>query len=176
MKKINFISRYAAFFLIVTLITGIVTSCTEKDSDIVKPKTITDVILQNSEFSTLREIILGLDMADALRTENLTLFAPNNSAFIASGITSAAINSMNKDSARAFVYRHLLGTRYEYASLPLGVNKGLDKRYTITITKSTTSDSTVYLNNDKSIIIITKNVNADNGVIQVVSRTLAKIK
>lgn len=176
MKKINFIGRYMAIFLSVIVFTSIVTSCKENDEDIVKPKTITDVIMQNSEFSTLSEIILGLDMGDALRTENLTLFAPNNAAFVASGVTSSAVLALKADSARAFVFRHLLGANYQYTSLPMGINKSFDSRYTITIRKSPTSDSTVYFNNNQSINIITKNVNADNGTIQVVNKPLATIK
>ncbi len=174
MKKINFIGRYAAFFLIVTLFSGIVTSCTEKDSDVVKPKTITDVILQNSEFSTLREIILANDLSDALRTENLTLFAPNNAAFKLSGITSAKINSMTKDSARAFVFKHIIGQNLTYETLKTQKYSTLAEGDSLVITNRTTDPSTLILNGLANVI--TKNVNADNGTIQVVNQALVKVK
>lgn len=173
MKKINFIGRYAAFFLIVTLFSGIVISCTEKDSDIVKPKTITDVILQNSEFSTLREIILANDLSDALRTENITLFAPNNAAFVISKITSAQINAMPKDSARAFVFRHILNQNLTFESLKVQKYPTILKGDSIGVTQSGT-DGPLQLN--KRAFVITKNVNADNGTIQVVDHTLKIVK
>jgi uncharacterized surface protein with fasciclin (FAS1) repeats len=177
MKKINFIGRYTAFFLIVTLFSGIIISCKEDEDDVVKPETITDVILHNSEFSTLREIILANDLSDALRTENLTLFAPNNAAFVSSGITSAMVNSMDKDndkdSARAFVFKHLIKERLLYDNLEAKTYQGFVKGDSIIISKKG-SDPTLYLNNTASII--TKNVNADNGMIQVVNKTLTTIK
>ncbi|WP_159469559.1 fasciclin domain-containing protein [Dyadobacter sp. 3J3] len=172
MKKINFIGRYAAFFLIVTLFGGIVSSCTEKDSDIVKPKTITDVILENSEFSTLREIILANDLSDGLRTENITLFAPNNAAFVNSSITSAQINAMPKDSIRAFVYKHILNQNLSYESLKVQKYPTILKGDSITVTQ--TKDSPFLIN--KRAFVITKNVNADNGTIQVIDHTLKIFK
>jgi uncharacterized surface protein with fasciclin (FAS1) repeats len=174
MKKINFISRYTAFFLIVTLITGIVTSCKEKDSDIVKPKTITDVILENSEFSTLREIILANDLSDALRTENITIFAPNNAAFVISKITSAQINALPKDSARAFVFKHIIGQNQTYETLKTQKYATLAKGDSLAITSRTTDPTTLILNGLANVI--TKNVNADNGSIQVVNHTLVNVK
>ena len=177
MKKINFIGRYTAFFLIVTLFSGIIISCKENEEDIVKPQTITDVILHNSEFSTLREIILANDLSDALRTENVTLFAPNNAAFIASGITSAMVNAMDKDkdkdSARAFVYKHIVGERLLYDNLKIKKYGSLVKGDSIAVSQA--AGTTTFILN-KTANIITKNVNADNGMIQVVNKTLATVK
>jgi uncharacterized surface protein with fasciclin (FAS1) repeats len=177
MKKINFIGRYTAFFLIITLFSGIIISCKENDEDIIKPETITDVILHNSEFSTLREIILANDLSDALRTENLTLFAPNNAAFVASGITSAMVNAMDKDkdkdSARAFIFKHLIKERLLYDNLEAKTYQGFMKGDSVIISRQG-SDPTLILN--KTANIITKNVNADNGMIQVVNRTLTTVK
>jgi uncharacterized surface protein with fasciclin (FAS1) repeats len=173
MKKINFNGRFTAFFLIITLLSGIAISCKEDEDDVVKPQTITDVILHNEEFSTLREIILANDLSDALRTENLTLFAPNNAAFIASGVTSSMVNGMKKDSARAFVFRHMLGERLLYDNIEKKAYKGFVKGDSIVVSTLGT-DPAFYLN--KRATITTKNVNADNGVIQVVSRTLTTVK
>jgi uncharacterized surface protein with fasciclin (FAS1) repeats len=177
MKKINFIGRYTAFFLIVTLFSGIIISCKENEEDVVKPETITDVILHNNEFSTLREIILANDLSDALRTENLTLFAPNDAAFIASGITSAMVNAMDKDkdkdSARAFVFKHLIKERLLYDNLETKKYGSLVKGDSIIVTQPANTTS-LLLNGTANII--TKNVNADNGMIQVVNKALVKIK
>lgn len=172
MKKINFIGRYTAFFLIVALFCGIITSCKEKDEDIVKPETITDVILHNAEFSTLREIILANDLSDALRTENITLFAPNDAAFRLSDITSAKVNAMPKDSARDFVFKHILKQNLTYETLKAQKYSTLVEGDSITITQS--KDAPFRLN--KLASVITKNVNADNGMIHVIDHSLVNVK
>ena len=174
MKKINFIGRYTAIFLSVILFSSIVTSCKENEDDIVKPKTITDVILQNSEFSILREIILGADMSDDLRGENITLFAPNDAAFRASSITSALVLA-KPDSARAFVLKHIIKENLSYNLLKAapGNHKSVLDGYNVFVKTATSSDSTVTVNGAN---IITRNVNADNGTIQVVNKTLVTVK
>ncbi|WP_221390119.1 fasciclin domain-containing protein [Dyadobacter sp. NIV53] len=168
MKKINFVSRYRAFFLIAVLFSGTIFSCSESDKDLVKPKTITDVIFENEQFSILKEIIVSTKMGDALRTDELTVFAPNNAAFLSSGVSAGSITSQTPDSAMSFVKYHILGKRYEFASLKTGENKALNKGY-LKILK--TADSTITVNR---AVIITKNINAANGVIHVVDRVLTE--
>ena len=126
MKKIDFVSRYKAFFLIAILFSGVILSCSESDKDLVKPKTITDVIFENEQFSILKEIIVGAKMGDALRTDELTLFAPNNAAFLRSGIRADSILAL--DSAESFVKYHILGKPYKFSGLKTGKNVNLDKK------------------------------------------------
>jgi uncharacterized surface protein with fasciclin (FAS1) repeats len=166
MKKNNFIDRSKALFLTVVLFSGIVLSCQESEKDLVKPKTITDVIMENGQFSILREIVLGTKMADALRTENLTLFAPNDAAFKSANITAASIISLPKDSAASFIDYHILTGVSKSSQLKTGLNIALNKQG-LTITRG--ADSTITVNKAK---IITKDVNADNGVIHIVDKLL----
>ena len=166
MKKNNFISRSKALFLIAVLFSGVVLSCQENEKDLVKPKTITDVILENSQFSILREIILGTKMADALRTENLTLFAPNDAAFQKANITAANVISWPKDSAASFIDYHILAGVSKFSQLKTGTNIALN-RQNFTIARG--ADSTITVNKAK---IVTKDVNADNGVIHIVDQLL----
>ncbi len=173
MKKINFIGRYMAIFLSVIVFTSIVTSCKENDEDIVKPKTITDVIMQNDEFSILREIILDNNLSDEFRTENLTLFAPNNAAFINSAVTAAMVNALPDSLARKFVFKHTLKGKIKYEELVEQTYDGYIEGDSLVVKKASTSDTTLRIN---GATVSTKNLNADNGIIQVVSRVLVPVK
>ncbi|SEJ63586.1 Uncaracterized surface protein containing fasciclin (FAS1) repeats [Dyadobacter koreensis] len=173
MKKINFIGRYVAFFLSVTVFTSIVTSCKENDDDIVKPKTITDVIMQNDEFSILREIILDNNLSDEFRTENLTLFAPNNAAFINSSVTAAMVNALPDSLARKFVFKHSLKGKIRYEELKEQTYDGYIAGDSLIVKKASISDTSLTIN---GATVSTKNINADNGIIQVVSRVLVPVR
>jgi len=169
MKKNHCIERYLTFFLIAILFSGALFSCKEGDDDRIKPKTITDVILENDQFSILRDIMLYTGMSDALRTDELTVFAPNNNSFGKAGIfSSSAITSMREDSARLFLQNHILPKqRLGYSQLTPGTQVSINKN-TLIITRI---DSTLSVN--KSDIII-RNVNAANGVIHVIDSVLIR--
>ncbi len=165
--------RYQALFLFGGLICATIVSCKEKDKDVLKPKTVTDIILENNDFTILREIVKFAGMTDALRTENLTIFAPNDAAFRSSNITNASeITSQPKDSAIAFVKHHIIDAKksYTYNELPKGKVKVLDGS-TIDIGTTSVTDTTLMINR---AYIILKNVSAANGYIHVVDRTLKK--
>jgi uncharacterized surface protein with fasciclin (FAS1) repeats len=171
MKKNSFVGHYTALFLFVLLVGAAVISCKEKDKDVVKPKTITDIILENNDFTILREIVKAAGMTDALRTDNITLFAPNDAAFRSSNITNASvITSLPKDSSIAFIKHHVLDAKkaYTYKELPKGDVKVLDGK-TVKIQTVSSSDTTLMINR---AYVILKNVSAANGYIQVVDRTL----
>ena len=169
MKKNRFIGLAGTFFLLITLVSGIIVSCKEKDEDIVKPKTITDIILENDQFSILREIVFYTKMTDALRTDELTFFAPSNDAFGKANIFSASvITSMPVDSARLFINSHIIGKKkLDFEKLTAGRQESLSGD-TLTITKI---DSSVAIN--KSDIVI-KDVKADNGIIHVIDSVAVK--
>lgn len=166
MKKNSLIGRSASFFLSMFILSIVLISCDNEDSDAVKPKTIADMILESGDFTIFKEIMRAGEMTDALRTENLTFLAPNDAAFKRSGISDAsAITSQTKDSIRSFVNYHMLAGRIEAANLKVGPQKAINQEL-VYITKK---DSTITIN--KADILL-KNVNADNGIIHVIGRTL----
>ncbi|NIJ51347.1 fasciclin domain-containing protein [Dyadobacter arcticus] len=168
MKKNRFVGRFATFFLTVALLSSAVYSCKEKNEDIVKPITITDIILQNEQFSMLRDIMLYAGMSDAMRTENYTLFAPNNNAFGKANIfNSSAITSLPKDSARLFIQNHIVKKSFPYIDLKVGNQESVNRKK-LTITKV---DSLININ--KSEILI-KDVKAANGLIHVIDSLLVR--
>ena len=169
MKKNSFIGSYVTLFLLSALTGSSIFSCKEKNKDVIKPKTITDIILENNDFTILREIIKGTGMTDALRSQEFTLFAPNDAAFRSSNITNASvITSLPKDSALSFVKYHILAKRTEYKDLQKGPLKMLNGK-TVLVSKTGSSDSITVIGR---AYVILKNLNADNGVIHVIDRTL----
>lgn len=171
MKKYGSVRLGKAFFLMTILFATTFTACQEKEEDRVKPKTITDVLLENDQFSILREIVQYAGMSDALRTTEMTIFAPNNGAFGKAGIFSAApITGLPKDSVILFLSNHIVGSQVlKYSNLTAGTLKPL-KGATLRVSKI---DSTVSINASDIII---RDVNADNGAIQVIDSVLVNFR
>ncbi|MEO6284861.1 MAG: fasciclin domain-containing protein [Dyadobacter sp.] len=167
MKKNRFAGRCVRFFLGVVVFSTAVFSCKESADDLLKPKTITDVIIENEQFSILREIVSYAKMNDALRTEELTLFAPDNNAFGKANIFSSS-KYTNKDTAQAFIENHIIVKKViKYVDFKASVEKSKNKK-DLSITKI---DSIVAIN--KSDIVI-RDVHADNGIIQVIDSLVVK--
>jgi uncharacterized surface protein with fasciclin (FAS1) repeats len=167
MKKNRFAGRCVRFFLSVVVFSTAVFSCKESKEDLLKPKTINDVIIENQQFSILREIVRYADMGDALRTDNITFFAPDNAAFGKANISSSS-NYTDKATAKAFLQNHMIAKEIiDYDKLKAGVKKSLNNK-DLSITKI---DSVVAIN--KSDIVI-KNVHADNGIIHVIDSLVVR--
>ncbi len=96
-------------------------ACSKKSTD-AQPKTITDVVLENAEFSILKSGVLYAGIGDALKATNLTLFAPNDAAFLASGITTASLTALPKDSVKKILLYHVLFAKTLVADIPAGTN------------------------------------------------------
>ncbi|KQS33076.1 fasciclin domain-containing protein [Dyadobacter sp. Leaf189] len=167
MKKNRFVGRWATFFLIAISISATVLSCKEDSKDLVKPKTITDVILENEQFSILRDLMIHAGMSDALRTENLTVFAPDNNAFGKANISASLITQLPKDSAKLFLQNHILKNKTKLSDLKVGEQLTLN-RVKVNIARV---DSIVSIN--KADVVI-PNVNADNGVIHVIDSVVVR--
>jgi uncharacterized surface protein with fasciclin (FAS1) repeats len=168
MKKTQVTGRYKAYFLFALLFSGTLFSCEESNKDVVKPKTITEVISENEQFSTLNEIVTGAKASDALRTENFTLFAPNNAAFLRAGLSATQVLSWPKDSVVSFINYHILPQRKTATDLKAGKYKMLNGQE-LTIQKG--QDTTIVTINNNAVII-QKNINTDGGIIQVVDQLL----
>ncbi len=107
--------------LVVTCLLVLLTGCQKNDDTVAVPKTITDRILEDSQFSLLRVAINHAGVSDALKGANLTLFAPNDAAFQASGLGSeAAIKALPKEQLKNTVLYHLLSSPVAVAKIPAG--------------------------------------------------------
>ena len=99
MKFINFI----ALALFATILFP---SCND-DSD--ETKTIVDLVVENPDFSILEAAVLHAGIADALKSNSITVFAPDNEAFKTIGIESEAdIRALDKTTVAAILQYHVI--------------------------------------------------------------------
>jgi uncharacterized surface protein with fasciclin (FAS1) repeats len=92
MKKASIIR---VSLLAITALALITVSCNDDEPDTQPNPTITDLVVNDPNFSILEAAVVKANLADALATSNpITVFAPDNAAFTAAGITEAAIASL----------------------------------------------------------------------------------
>jgi uncharacterized surface protein with fasciclin (FAS1) repeats len=143
------------------------TSC-DKDDPIVT-NTVTDVVVKNDNFSTLESAVIKANLQATLSgTGPFTVFAPDNAAFTASGITSTVLNSLTQAQASNIILYHAIGAKILAADVPAGPNAKVTTASgdSVFVTRNATG---VYVNGIK---VNTADVAADNGVIHVVGRVL----
>ena len=144
--------------------------CQKKEEAVATPQTITDRILEDDQFSLLRSAVVYAGVGDALKAGNLTLFAPNDAAFQASGISSVAgILAIPKEQLRSLVLYHLLYGRASASAIPSGLNSvQMANQGTAFINKS--SDASIYINNAR---LTQTDIAVANGYIHVLDRLLS---
>ncbi len=143
------------------------TSC-DKDEDPVS-NTITDVVVNNASFSTLEAAVLKANLQTTLSgTGPFTVFAPNDAAFTASGITSATLNTLTPAQVSNILLYHTIPARILAADVPAGPNAKVVTASgdSVFVTKNA---SGVFIN---GIQVSSADVAADNGVIHVIGRVL----
>ena len=146
-------------------------SCNKDDDPVVVTNTITDVVSTNASFSVLKEAVVKANLATTLSgTGPFTVFAPDNTAFAAAGITSATVTTLSSTVLSDLLLYHTLPSKIPAASVPAGPNAkvvtvGGDSVFV------TRNASGVYVNGIK---VVTADVAADNGVIHVLAKALNK--
>lgn len=145
------------------------TSC-QKDDDVpVTPvsNTITDVVVKSDDFSTLEAAVLKAKLEDTLKAAGpFTVFAPDNAAFAASGITSIA--GFTEAQLKSILLYHTLKTRILAAGVPAGPNAKV----------TTASGDSVFVTSKSSGVFINgikvtqADIITDNGVIHRINRVL----
>ena len=157
--------RILLFFL---LLLGLL-NCTKTDTAVATPQTITDRILEDSQFSLLRAAIAYAGISDMLKGGNLTLFAPNDAAFQAAGFgTPAAISSLPKEQVKTLLLYHLLYGSVAASAIPSGFNPVATASKGIAFFNKT-SDSKVFVNNAQ---VIQSDIAVANGYMHTLDRVL----
>ncbi|TMI90982.1 MAG: fasciclin domain-containing protein [Bacteroidetes bacterium] len=165
MKKKSFFINSAMLVVMGSLIFS---SC-KKDDTAAKSNTITDVVVSGSSFTTLESAVIKADLQATLSgTGPFTVFAPDDAAFTASGITTAVLNSLTATQVKNILLYHTIGSKILAADVPAGPNAkvitaGGDSVF---VTKNATG---VYINGIK---VNTADVPADNGVIHIIGKVL----
>lgn len=167
MKKVNSGLPFAMKILLSALLLTAMAAC-NKDKE-VNPMTITDIVLENNDFTILRTVVTYAGMSDALKTSNITVFAPNDAAFKASGYADAsALTSLPAATVRQILDYHVLSSIVKSSDFVTTNNQATQTivNKPIFISKNTSGLS---VNGAK---IITADLKADNGVIHVIDRVL----
>ncbi|GAB3176538.1 fasciclin domain-containing protein [Telluribacter humicola] len=167
MQKLNYLLQHTSKLVALVFLISIA-GCKEADQD-VKPKTVTDVFFENEDFSILYAAIKYAGLSDALRTSTLTVFAPNDSAFHASGYPdAAAIQALPAAAVRQILEYHIMASAIKSEDLGTGTNQELptlaNNKAFITKTGSGTS-----INGAK---VIDMDIKAANGIIHVIDRLI----
>lgn len=166
MKTINKGILFAGIFGLMA-----VSSCKKDDATPAKTNTITDVVVNNPSFSVLKEAVVKANLAATLSgTGPFTVFAPDNNAFAAAGITSATVAALAPADLSKLLLYHTLPAKITAAMVPAGPNAkvitaGGDSVF---VTKNAAG---VFVNGIK---VVTADVAADNGVIHVLAKALNK--
>ncbi len=130
--------------------------------------TIAEVALFNPDYTILTAALRKAELLETVSTtDNLTLFAPNNAAFIAAGITS--LEGLDKEALTPILLYHVLGAKVLSSQLPADG-----------MAMTLSSDQYIYLGylNNQAVLVnglsnITGvDIEKSNGVVHTIDRTL----
>ncbi|MFM7711127.1 MAG: fasciclin domain-containing protein [Ferruginibacter sp.] len=141
------------------------TSC-KKDDPAPTPQTITDIVVNDANFSLLKQAVTKAGLAQALSTGSLTVFAPDNAAFAAAGITSATIDALPAADVANLLKYHVVNAKVLSTGVPASDTVATLLGKNLYASKNANG---VFVNGIK---VKTADVNAANGVIHVISSVL----
>lgn len=140
-------------------------SCNDDDEP-TGPSNITSIVSSNPNFSILNSAINRAGLGSALSGGSLTVFAPDDAAFAASGLSAAAVNGLPVATLDSILKYHVLGSQVGSSSVPAS-----DAVTSLLGTRLFASRNTngVFVNGIK---VKTADLAASNGVIHVIERVL----
>lgn len=156
--------------LILTGITAtfLFSACKKDDPATSTPtaKNIAEIVASDTSFSLLYQAVNKAGLASALSGGSLTVFAPDNAAFRASGISSSTIVTLDTADVRDILKYHVVGSNVGSASVPASDTVKSLLGTNIYASKNT---SGVFVNGVK---VKVPDVAASNGTIHVISSVL----
>lgn len=153
------------FILGFTILAFFLTSC-DKDDDTPADKNISQLVIDNPEFSILEAAVVKANLAAALSSGSLTVFAPDNAAFAAAGISESTINALPVASVDSILKYHVIGAEVNSAGVPASDTV---KSLLGTNLYASSNANGVFVNGIK---VKQADVNAANGIIHVISKVL----
>lgn len=166
--KSKFVSKGAAYVAVSICLLFAFTSC-KKNNKVDNQRTITDIVSASPDFSILKSAVVKADLATTLSGPGpFTVFAPNNDAFVASGIPASAIAGIPAEQLKSILLYHTLGAKVVSADVPAGPNAAVTTAGggTVYVTKNNTG---VYVNGWK---VTTADIPASNGVVHAIEHVL----
>lgn len=131
--------------------------------------TIASIVASDTSFSILDAAVTQGNLVATLNGAGpFTVFAPNNSAFAASGLSAAALAGLSTSEVDTILLYHTLAGAITASQVPSGPDAGVAtvEGDSIFVTKN---GNGVFIN---GIAVTTPNVMASNGVIHVLSKVL----
>lgn len=162
-----------AFFRKTLFVLGslqVLAGCTkDDDGGGVQSNTITDVVVRSDDFSTLESAVLKANLQTTLSgTGPFTVFAPDNNAFAASGVTSATLNALTPAQTQTILLYHTLPASVASSAVPAGPNAKV----------TTASGDSVFVTRNASGVFVNgvrvtqADIAATNGIIHRIDRVL----
>lgn len=163
MKKIKMMRLASLAFLLITVF---MVSCSDTENSVPAPvPNIAQIVSQSPNFSTLNAAVAKAGLGNALATtQNITVFAPDNAAFAASGITS--VDGFTSAQLQSILLYHVFGQKVGSAAVP--VSDTLNTLNTENIYASRNVNG-VFTNGWK---VKQADILGSNGVIHVIERVL----
>ena len=145
-----------------------------------QPSTIVDVAVGSSDFSILVAALQRAELVATLQSPGpFTVFAPNDAAFAASGITLADVQAMDVDTLTTILLYHVVsGAAVGSSAVTAGpVDSAAQDEsgtWSLSLILGTTGGVTINGGNavDGGATVDTPDITASNGVIHVIDRVL----
>ncbi len=146
-------------------------SCKKKDEQVMPTINVVELAQRNPDLSILVSAVVKAGLANTLATtQNITVFAPTNAAFVAAGYPQSAIDALTPaqvtDVLAPLLKYHVLGTKVTSGSVP--VSDAVATLNTLNIFASRNANG-VFVNGIK---VTQADVNASNGVVHVINGVL----
>ncbi len=144
----------------------------DKDEDNPAPATddtIAGTVIASNDFSTLEAAVVKAELKTTLEGPGpYTVFAPDNAAFTASGISSGTLGSLSKEQVANILLYHTLGARVPSTEVPAGPNAKVVTASgdSVFVTKNSNG---VFVN---GIMVQQADIAASNGVIHQIEKVL----
>jgi uncharacterized surface protein with fasciclin (FAS1) repeats len=146
-------------------------SCSKNNVPPNKSQTITDLVSANANLSFLKAAVVKAGLATTLSgTGPFTVFAPDNSAFIAAGFPNeAAVSAAPAATLKAILLYHVLPANDPSGAIPQAVNTPVTTASNQTVYVTKTSTGAVFVNGAS---VTTANIKASNGVVHIINAVL----
>ncbi len=166
MKKFSLIRLSIIAF---TALSVFAVSCSDDDDSTPTPQSVTDIVVSDPNFSILEAAVVKAGLADALATTNpITVFAPDNAAFTASGISEATIASLPAATVGDILKYHVHSGLVTSTAVP--VSDAITTLGGTSLFASRNANG-VFMNGIK---VKQADVSASNGVIHVIEKVLTE--
>lgn len=151
---------------------SVLVSCNDDDDNqgiAPNDQTIAGIVTSNSSFSTLSQAVTKAGLGATLSGNGeFTVFAPNNAAFEASGITSSTLATLTADQTKDILLYHTLASKVASSAVPAGPNAKV----------TTAQGDPIYVTKDARGVFVNgwkvnqADIMASNGIIHSIERVL----